>query len=332
MLDGARDVFRDLRGARVFLTGGTGFYGVWLLASLAEARRELGAEISITLLTRSAERTRARHGALLEATGAELVEGDARTFTMPDGAFSHVVHGATAASAALNEGAPFEMLDVIVAGTQRVVEAATGAGASRFLLTSSGAVYGTQPPELTHVPESFRGGPDPLDVRNAYAEGKRASELVAAIGAQRAGYELVVARGFAFCGPHLPLDVHFAIGNFLRDGLAGGPVRVLGDGTPYRSYLYGTDLAVWLWTMLARGRAGAAYNLGSEDGRPLREIAARVAAATGTTLSVAKEPPPGVLPARYVPSTERARADLGLEVTVDLDDAIGRTIAFHRGS
>lgn len=322
-------MLRDLSGARLFLTGGTGFYGVWLLASLAECKRELGLDLSLTLLTRSAAATRARLGALVDATGAMLLEGDARTFTLPEGSFSHVVHAATAASAALNESRPFEMLDVIVAGTQRVVEAATQAGASRMLLASSGAVYGVQPPDVTHVPESYRGGPDLLDVRNAYAEGKRTSELIAAIGAQSGGYELVVARGFAFVGPHLPLDAHFAIGNFLRDGLAGGPVRILGDGTPYRSYLHGIDLAVWLWTMLARGRAGAAYNLGSEDGRPLREIGARVAAATGTTLSVAKEPPPGHVAARYVPSTARARAELGLEVTVDLDDAIGRTIAFH---
>lgn len=330
VLAGTEDLWRSLSGARIFFTGATGFYGVWLLNSFAHVTRRLGLRIPSTILTRDPAATRARYGALIDALGAELAFGDTRTFVFPEGAFSHVVHGATSASAALNASAPFEMFDVIASGTRRVLDLAAGADCSRFLLMSSGAVYGPQPSSMTHVPETWGGGPSTLDVANAYAEGKRAAELLAAIGARVSGFELVSARGFAFVGPHLPLDTHFAIGNFLRDAMAGGPIRILGDGTPYRSYLYGSDLATWMWMLLFKGRASTAYNVGSDDGRPLREIAERVAAQTGTRVDVAKEPPPNHAPARYVPDVSRAKSELGLSIRVPLDEAIRRTLAFHR--
>jgi dTDP-glucose 4,6-dehydratase len=170
IVDATEDVFRGLRGARLFLTGATGFYGVWLVAALAHARLKLGVEIPLTILTRDPDAARARHGAVLEAAAAELVRGDARTFAFPEGTFTHVVHGATSASAQLNANDPFEMFDVITSGTRRALELARRSGAQRFLLMSSGAVYGTQPTTLTNVPETFTGGPDPLDVANANAE------------------------------------------------------------------------------------------------------------------------------------------------------------------
>jgi dTDP-glucose 4,6-dehydratase len=329
MVESTEELWRSLSGARIFMTGGTGFFGAWLLSSFAHARDRLGLQIPLVLLTRDPEAARKQHGVLLDQAGAELIAGDVRTFDFPSGSFTHVIHGATSASASLNTGDPAEMFDVIVGGTRRVLEHARASGAARFLLMSSGAVYGPQPSSISNVPESYGGGPPTLDVASAYAEGKRAAEHLSAIYAHASSFELSVARGFAFVGPYLPLDTHFAIGNFIRDALAGGPIRILGDGTPYRSYMYGTDLATWMWTLLLKGRAGAAYNVGSDDGRPLGEVAARVASATGTAVQIAQRPRPGDLPKRYVPDTSRARTELGLSLRVDLDEAVRRTLAFH---
>lgn len=316
-------VWRDLKGARLFLTGATGFFGTWLLSSLAWARRRLGLALDVTILTRAPAKART---ALTESAGVAFVGGDVRSFAFPDGAFTHVVHGATAASATLNSSAPREMFDVIVDGTKHVLELADRSGAGRFLFISSGAVYGAQ--TVTHVREDDRSGPDVLNPSFAYHEGKRAAEMLAAFQARG----LVVARGFAYVAPYLPLDIHFAIGNFIRDALAGGPIEISGDGTPFRSYMYGTDLAVWLWTLLVRGAEKTAYNVGSDDGRPLREIAERVAAeAGGIDVHIAKQALPGHVPSRYVPNVDRARG-LGLNLTVDLDEAIRRTIRFHRAA
>jgi dTDP-glucose 4,6-dehydratase len=238
-----------------------------------------------------------------------------------------VIHAATEASAKLNAEDPLKMVDTIVDGTRAALEFAVATGAHRFLLTSSGAVYGNQPSEITHVPEEYAGSPDQTNAAFAYGEGKRLAELLCACFQKQHGLECVIARCFAFVGPYLPLDAHFAIGNFIRDAVAGGPIRIRGDGTPYRSYLYAADLAIWLWTMLFRGQSLRPYNLGSARDLPMSELAEAVRNALDTTVRVILElqPAPGAKPARYVPSVDRARVELGLAEHIALHEAIRRT-------
>jgi dTDP-glucose 4,6-dehydratase len=231
------------------------------------------------------------------------------------------------------------MFDVCVEGTRRMLALAQEKRASRFLFTSSGAVYGRQPPELTHVSEDFCGGPDPLNVGSAYAEGKRAAELLCAIAARSSasggpGLHVSIARCFTFVGPHLPLDVHFAIGNFIRDCVANEPIRIGGDGTPFRSYLYAADLVEWLFTILLCGESGRAYNVGSEEAVSIRQLADRVADVAVTVwpdrgrpeVLMAKQPQPGQPSSRYVPNCRRAREELGLVPATSLDESIRLTM------
>ncbi len=129
---------------------------------------------------------------------------------------------------------------------------------------------------------------------------------MAAVYHRQYGLPVKVARGFAFIGPYLPLDAHFAAGNFLRDGLRGGPIRVGGDGTPYRSYLYAADLAVWLWTLLFRGAPCRPYNVGGEEAVSIAELACCVAVHFGVGVQIARAATPGRPAERYVPATRRA--------------------------
>ena len=325
-------MWEDLRGGRLFLTGGTGFFGCWLLESFAWANDALGLGAEALVLTRDPAGFAAKRPHLAAHPAIRFHQGDVRSFAFPDGAFSHVLHGATEASAALNRDDPLGMVDTITQGTRRTLEFARQCGAERFLLTSSGAVYGAQPPELSHTPEEYAGAPDCARPGSAYGEGKRLAELFGAVYGEKHGLAVTVARGFAFVGPYLPLDLHFAVGNFLRDGLRGGPITVGGDGTPVRSYLYAADLAVWLWTILLRGRAGRAYNVGSEDAKTISQTAQAVATqfSPASPVVIARAPTPGQAADRYVPSVARAREELGLDVWIGLDEALRRTLEWHR--
>jgi nucleoside-diphosphate-sugar epimerase len=328
-LEQAERAFRELRGEQVLVTGGTGFVGRWLLETFAWANRRMGLGSRLTVLTRDPDRFRAAAPHLAADDAIRLVQGDVRSFAAPAGTHAFAVHAATAASKALNDSEPLEMMDVVYAGTRRALDVAAEVGCSRFLMTSSGAVYGAQPPGTTHLAEDFAGGPDVTQPRSAYAESKRLAELLCVSHPLARRAAVVLPRGFAFVGPYLPLDVHFAMGNFVRDALAAPAVTVEGDGEPFRSYMYAADLAAWLWVMLAFGRPGRAYNVGSESGLALRDVAAAVASAVGKPVHVRGLAVPGAPPQRYVPSTARAREELGLEERVPLADAVRRTLAFH---
>jgi nucleoside-diphosphate-sugar epimerase len=328
----AGDLWHELRGARIFVTGGTGFFGCWLLEALLWACDAHALDASVVVLTRKAGAFSRKAPHLASHGSLTLHTGDVRAFEFPSGRFTHVVHAATESGTPLGDDQRLPMFDTIVSGTRRVLEFARRAGARRVLLTSSGAVYGRQPAGMDHVAEDYAGGPDPLNAALVYAEAKRAAEMLCALHADSA-LEPAIARCFAFVGPHLPIDAHFAVGNFIRDGINGGPIRVAGDGTPYRSYLYAADLAVWLWTILLRGQPMRPYNVGSEAAISIAELARAVARHCTPVPSVHVAVParPGP-PERYVPDTARARRELGVVSTIDLDEALARTMAWHRRS
>ena len=324
-------LWEELRGQRIFLTGGTGFFGVWLLETFAHVNDTLDLGAHATVLSRDPAAFR-KMPHLGQRGNIHFVAGDVREFVFPAGSFPFVIHAAAEASARAKREAPQEMFDVIVAGTRRVLDFAGQAGSRKILLISSGAVYGRLPPELARVPEDFAGAPDPLRLDSAYGVAKRAAEHMTVVHADRHGSEAKIARGFAFVGPHLPLDGEFAIGNFVRDALRGGSIRVAGDGTPFRSYLYGADLAVWLWTILFRGAAARAYNVGSSRELTIFELANEVSAVFGGRIAVqvAQPAPRGHAPSRYVPSVDRARLELALEDRIAIRESIARTVEWYR--
>jgi nucleoside-diphosphate-sugar epimerase len=332
ILNHTRDLWNELRGQQLFVTGGTGFFGSWVLESFLWANERLDLQAKVSVLTRSADTFIARRPHLALNPAVSLVQGDVRTFSFPAEKFSYIIHAATDSSAKLNLENPAIMLDTILQGTRRTLDFALTCGTSKFLLTSSGAIYGRQPAELSMIPEEYSGGPDPLDPRSAYGEGKRTAEQLCAIYSRNSPIEMKIARCFAFVGPYLPLDKHFAIGNFIRDGANGLPITVQGDGTPLRSYLYGADLAIWLWTILFRGQSCRPYNVGGKESISIAELALRVAKLSQPTPKVIIEGQPitGRRPDRYIPSTQRAKEELGLISWIRLDDSISRTLEWLR--
>jgi nucleoside-diphosphate-sugar epimerase len=330
ILDHTRDLWDELRGQRIFITGGTGFFGCWLLESFLWANRKLDLKAQAVILTRRPAIVKQTLPHLTLDPAISLYEGNVRTFTFPSGQFAHVIHAATESSAKLNSEDPLLMLDTIMDGTRRTLEFAIHCKAHKFLFTSSGAVYGKQPPEMTHIPEEYTGAPDPFDPRSAYGQGKRLAEHLCAHYANPT-LEIKIARGFAFVGPYLPLDNHFAIGNFIRDALNGGPIIIKGDGTPHRSYLYTADLTIWLWTILFKGQSGRPYNVGSDESLSIAEVARRVAEQfqPKPKIEILGKLDPNKPLERYVPNTHRAMDELGVITRINFPNAICRTLNWN---
>ncbi len=321
----------ELRGQRLFITGGTGFFGHWLLESLLWANDHLDLDVQIILLSRNPAVFENRFPQLAHHPAVSWLQGDVKTFEFPDGDFPYIIHAASEGDIELAQHNPLLIFNTIVDGTRRVLEFARTHKTRKLLFTSSGAVYGRQPPELTHIPEDYSGAPDVMAPLSAYGEGKRAAEMLCTLYSHQYGFETKIARCFAFVGPYLPLDANFAIGNFIRDALKGGPIVIKGDGTPYRSYLYAADLAIWLWTILFKGQNCKPYNVGSSIDLSITQLASVVAQEFHpiSDVNIQQITSPNKTVKRYVPSIDRASSELELNSYINLTDAIQRTASWY---
>lgn len=317
------EFWERLRGASLFLTGATGFFGMWLLESFAEANDRFGLGARALVLTRNAEGFARKNPGLARRNDIELLQGDVRNFAFPPRKFQLLMHGA---SPGVTQVQVPDVVETLAAGTRRVIDFACDSGVEEFLLVSSGAVYG--PHDEPYVAEDAAW----IETTSPYARGKRVAEEILGKHVGRASFRVKIARCFTFVGPHLPLDGPFAIGNFIRDGLARTPIAVRGDGSAIRSYLYAGDLAAWLWAILFCGSNYRAYNVGSEVPISIAALAGMVADVFGTTVRMNDEPQPhlrGRAGICYVPSTRRARLELGLVETVPLAAALEQTIQWY---
>lgn len=298
---------------RLFITGGTGFFGKSMLDYRLCHPEWKWAKAEWVILSRSPKRFAVAYPHLVDQVGVSFVAGDVRDFDFPQGPFDAIIHAATSAVTTLSDD---EMTSVILDGAQRIAEFAKAVACRTVLFTSSGAVYG---PQTENAGEDVACCPT-----TAYGKGKLAAERLLI----DVGLDVKVARCFAFTGPHLNRTIHYAIGNFMQDCLDGRPIVINGDGTPLRSYLYADDLVEWLFAVLERGESGRPYNVGSDQGLSIRELAETVRRALGTEndIIVKGVPNPSAKPSVYVPDISRARSELGVDVTVPLDEAIRQSV------
>ncbi len=294
-----------------------------MLAALLHANVEMDLDAEFMALSRDPNAFAAKHPEVDREPALTFLRGNVADFTAEEWNFDFIIHGAADTTAFTSETDELERSRAIVQGTQTVLELAQKNGA-RLLNISSGAVYGAAAGKREGASETDYDAARPV---TPYGLAKREAEALCG----ESHVDFVTARAFAFLGPHLPLDAHFAAGNFLRDAVRGGPILVRGDGTALRSYLHPVDLVTWLLAILVRGTRGRAYNVGSDEVVSTAELARLIAAAVEpkaevTIQSTQPQGPQNI----YLPDITRARNELGLTVTLSLREAISRTIPFLR--
>ena len=306
----------ELAGARILMTGCSGLFGLWLLELFDRANSELGLGIRVAILTRQTRNFFERYPQFSRMHGLEVIEGDVRGFKL--GAFqpTHLIHGATTSASETFEGAsPLQKFDTLVSGTNHVFSLLPKGGVRSALFLSSGVVYGTLPNGLDRYPEDFTSAPQPEDISAGLGHAKRAAEFLCHAHASTLEIPIRVARCFSFSGAGVPLDLHYAIGDFVRQSLVGSSIEITGDGSAVRSYLHLADLATWLVALLGdpdRSKPGV-LNVGSPRGVSIRQLAETVAAALTPSPSVvikglADYAVGNPVRRRYVPNTSSALA------------------------
>lgn len=325
---GTTSEIERLRGKRLLLTGGTGFIGTWLLETIAGLNEQGGPRCQVFVPTRDRDAFAHKAPHLTSRDDITFLAGDVRTFEPPSSRCDFIIHGAASAGPLVKAERSVEVGETIVEGTRRVLELARRWQVEGMLLLSSGAVYGTQPPDLERVPEEFTGGPH-LDVAySAYAEGKRYAEVLSVAYHQAWQVPVKIARPFAFVAPYQDLNAGFAATDFIRDGLRGKVITIVGTGTNLRSYCGAEDMLRMLWGVLLRGSPGRAYNVGSDEAISILELAHEVVQVLErpVAIEVLQQAAPGQLPARYVPSVERMKTELDVRPNVPLRTALRQAV------
>ena len=324
---GYRDAIRSanlehLRNKSIFITGGTGFFGYWLLNLLNILNQE-GFGISATLLSREPDRFLTDNPLYRDAASwLKWVRGDVESYKFPEGSFDLFIHGA-ANTKPESADKQIPVFESIVFGTKRVLEHAHVSSARRFLLISSGAVYGEVPEGTDFISEDVTTSPVTNLPQNAYGEGKRAAEMLGCCYAFEKGIEVVMARCFAFTG--YGIGGHLVLGLLIKQALNNAEIVINGSGKARRSFLHGRDLSIWLLKLLVDGSNGEIYNVGSDEAYSILGLGelVRDELAPGKKINVlgAQKKEQRM---NYIPSVAKARS-LGLDVWTSLKDAIKET-------
>lgn len=323
---------QQIVNSHVVLTGASGFIGTWLTLSFLHARKAFDGSGLIVLSCRNAQGLVKIVSEAGFTEGFEIVETDVRKF--PEGIIQDrtlLIHAATPARASLSANNPLEMFEIIQQGQRRLLELCSMRNSVRFLFLSSGAVYGLQPLDLVAIPETWTGSPNVQNPGNAYHEGKRVAELMGNIYSAASNMEFIAARLFAFLAPFLPLEEHFAVGNFLKNAVDGEKILINSGGGSVRSYMYATDLCSGIWDLAARGRDGEAYNVGSSREINLRELAVKIRDLVAPDMKIdirGNDSPENVT--RYIPNISKWLSLRSNSNETSLEEAIIRTASWIR--
>lgn len=313
--------FEFYKNQKIFLTGGTGFFGKWLLESFIYLNDVHKLNISVTILSRSPQRFTEDYPHFDNHENFTFIQGDVRIFSDVSEYYDLVIHAATDASVELNKSNPELMRNTIMDGAKRICDFADKVSCKRILYTSSGAAYGPQPENMSHIAETFVDNPL-FNYNDAYASAKLESEEYFK---ENAPCDVVIARCFAFAGPYLPLNGSYAFGNFINDALNKRDIIINGDGSAIRSYLYAADLVVWLLRILSSGLDRNIYNVGSKHAISMKELANKISCDKIKILGISKQNK-----SVYLPSVEKASSELGLQESYTITQMAHKTKLFYK--
>lgn len=332
VLNGRHGELEALRDQRLFITGGTGILGAWLLELIKVLNDDHGFNIHVHVFSRHAAAFAKRWPHLGQQRNVSFVEGDIRCFNEFPADTRFVIHAAALTDRRLLASQPSAVAEVNGIGTLRVLRAANLLeDLQKMVLLSSCLVYGRQPWELLSVDEGFSGALPCNDVGAVYAESKRFAEIAAQSAVSESKLPVVTLRPFALVGPYQSLELPWAVTDFIRDSFRGGPIRIMGDGTTVRSIMYASDFAFWVLSALVNGKPRETYNVGSPHAIDLGSLAHMITQLFSPTVEIRL----GVGQAthtknRLVPNVQHIQKDLGVTITVPLAQALQRTVTWHR--
>ena len=309
------------------LTGCTGFFGYWLVRSFIEANKKYNLNIKLFILTRNKNNLINK---LLKDKIINFIIGDIRNFNYPKNKIDYIIHGATtSALETFNKQNPLEKISIIVDGTKNILNLTKKNKCKKFLYLSSGSVYGKEFKLNKKMKESDVGNLNHIDSNldlSVLGQSKKMAETLVSIYSKTNNISSSIARCFTFVGPLLPLDIHYAIGNFLKNKVSNKNILINSTGESIRSFMYMTDLTVWLLSILFFGKNDDIYNVGSDKGVSIKKLAKMVNNLEKNNSKIKIKKITRINDKNsYVPSVSKSKKILNLKIKYNLKESLKKT-------
>lgn len=319
------DVIRKLNHSKILLSGCTGFIGKNLLEALFWLSDVYKLDIEILGVSRNPEEFYKNNPHFKSFKNLKIEKLDIKEIgTLNLGKIDFVIHAATDVSK-INK--PIQIFEDAYWGTKQILDLSEKNGVKAFLLLSSGAVYGSASHNNGYLEDQI-GGISPQNLSSAYALGKQASEWLCE--SYKDKFDVKIARCFAFTGPYLPLDKHFAIGNFIYSVMNKIDIEIHGDGKPTRSYLYSSDMVTILLRLLLTNGAQGVWNIGGDEEISIYSLAKQVNFSLGGQSQIIMSEKQGIVGNRYFPNLEKVKKEFSWMPKVSLEKAIQNTARWNQ--
>lgn len=327
ILEKAVTPLQSLKNTHIFITGARGFFGVWLIEALLFANTSKQLNITIYALTRSKADFYAMYPHFQSFEHLKIVEGTVLEYSYNFQSIDYIIHAANLPYYPSSTWAT-DHINYGIQGTQNIFHLAKKYHVKSLLITSSGAVY-----RNFYTPTNNPLKEDELFLNtkeaSVYAETKKVIEQLTHDFYEQTQIPCSIARCFALAGAHLPLE-KFALGNFIQNALNKKTISIMGTGEATRSYMYGSDLVIWLLTILVNAKNLHTYNVGSDEPFTIKELASLIADRYKLDIVIYGNKDTGNAPAQYIPNIEQAKKALNLDISLSLLEMVEKMYDWNK--
>jgi len=318
-----------LKSSQILITGGTGFVGTWITEMLIYLNENFNFNVTIYLLSRNITPSKNYS----EFKYVHFIRSDVKSVKELPSTINYVLHAAGTPDSKEHVSNSIKTIDTFYKGTHNILDLASRLPSLiKIVHFSSNKIYGSNYSKV------------PMDETNAiihcynnqdvYSESKRISETLCKAYMSELHLPIIIVRPFAFIGPFQSLEKPWAINNFIRDAILGSPIRILGNELTTKSYMYGSDVAYFILNILAKGKVGEAYNLGSSHPTTLVELANKIKNIFNSEIEIKIRSSKDTYHETIfdVPNTTKIEHHFNIKLAFDIEESLKRTILWNKMS
>jgi dTDP-glucose 4,6-dehydratase len=308
------ELLRGFENSRILITGASGFVGTWLSTVLSEANKKYDLHLTLSLLCRDPSKISISDSQeSISLIAHDLLDA----IPIRNQNYDFVFHTATPSQPATGGTDAALVHRIATAGTENLLRfVGRKENAPKFLHTSSGAVDQLNPKNTE------------TELQKAYRLGKSEAETLVSKATTRGEIIGTNPRLYAFAGPGIATDAHFASGSFLQSALDGVPISIQGNPETIRSYMYPTDLIIWLLHII-QSPTTEVVRVGSSEKVTILKLAELIVKLTGNG-AISKRGNLEVPTSTYFPDLSETLKQYNFGTSVDLEESLMRWAKYLR--